>query len=307
VSSAPLAPRRGAVCVDCRTLLRAGERCDGGVSHRVASLETPEGRARLLDEVWGPPSARRRARQLAKAGGSSAGIGSALQGCDACSGCSGLDPEALVIGLIVVAAALVGMAIYWAIVKIVEHVRARRNRLKPHGGLLRPASLGRRAGPAGVVIGPATLEAPASRAGCVAYAIDLRCTRFLRADLMMHDAETSGFEVRLDDGGIARVPAGRLRIEGRVARRARSAAPELDQHVQALCPRAPEPDDYDPFPYDTVDEILVRPGDRIRLFGALERLADPEAPAAYREGARGILVPRGVPAIRVEAEAEAAG
>ncbi|AKT39080.1 hypothetical protein [Chondromyces crocatus] len=309
VADAP-APPRVAICVDCRTLLSEGERCDGGLTHRVTSLATAEGRAKLTDEVWGPPSARRRARQLAKAGGGGAGIGSFLEGCNACD--VPTSSEGLAIALFVLIAGLVSLLLYWVGAKIVEAIRAHQNRPKPHGGLLWPASVGRRAGPAGVITrllpDPAApsdvrrlaLRAPAGRENCAAYAIDLRCKRFLRSDIMLHAAESAGFEVRLDDGSVAHVPAGRIRLEGPAVRRRRGAASAVEQYVEALAPRRSEPDDVEPFPYDFVDEITARPGDRVRLFGAWERMAVPGTPAGYRAVAPVVLVPQDVPALRLE-------
>jgi hypothetical protein len=296
----PLAAfRRARICIDCRTLLGPDERCDGGPAHRVTSLETKKGREKLLDEVWGPPDARRRAQQLAKAGGGGLGIGSALEG-----GCGSCDagPEAffVVIAIFLIAAAVV--AVVWLGMKIVEWIRAYRNRPKPNGGLKRPASIGRRGAIAGVVQWPARLDAPASNADCVAWALDLRCKRFLRADLMLHDAETAGFEVKLDDGTVARIPAGRIRLEGPAERMGRSDVPAVEKFVESLAPKVTGPDEFttelEPIPYDIVDEVLVRPGDRVQIFGELEREVDPAATAGYRE-AGAVLVPKGVPAIRV--------
>jgi hypothetical protein len=293
--------RRARICIDCRTLLGPNERCDGGLAHRVTSLETPEGRAKLVDEVWGPPDARRRAQQLAKAGGGGLGIGSVLEG--GCGGCDAIGSEAFfaVIGIVIIAAVVTG--IVWLGMKIVESIRAYMNRPKPHGGLKRPAWVGRRVAASGVVQWPAKLDAPATNADCVAWALDLRCKRFLRADLMMHDAETAGFEVKLDDGTTARIPAGRIRLEGPADRMRRADVPELERFVQTLAPQVQGPDDCMPplevFPYDTVDEVLVRPGDRVQIFGDLEREMDPAASVGYRE-AGAVLVPKGVPAIRVQ-------
>ncbi|UQA60179.1 hypothetical protein [Polyangium aurulentum] len=293
--------RRARICIDCRTLLGPDERCDGGLAHRVTSLETPEGRAKLVDEVWGPPDARRRAQQLAKAGGGGLGLGSVLEG--GCGGCDAIGSEAFfaVIAIVIVAAVVIGVV--WLVMKIVEWIRAYMNRPKPHGGLKRPASIGRRGAISGVVQWPAKLDAPATNADCVAWALDLRCKRFLRADLMMHDAETAGFEVKLDDGTTARIPAGRIRLEGPAERLDRSDAPELEKFVKTLAPDVQGPEEFTPhlevFPYDTVDEVLVRPGDRVQIFGELEREMDPGANVGYRESGA-VLVPKGVPAIRVE-------
>ncbi|EYF06987.1 Hypothetical protein CAP_1246 [Chondromyces apiculatus DSM 436] len=284
--------------------------------HRVTSLDSVEGRGKLLDEVWGPPSARRRARQLARAGGGGVGVGSVLEGCTSCGGCDVPDGEALIVVAVIALIGAVCMALYWVVMKIVEAIRAHQNRPKPHGGLLRPASVGRRVGPAGVItrvlpdpqaapgVGPRLLEAPASGVGCAAYAVDLSCKRFLRAGLMLHTAESAGFEVRLDDGSVAHVPAGRIRLEGPMERRSRGSAPAVARYVEELAPRNPEPDDDALFPYDTVQELVLQPGDRVRLFGEFERIVDAGAAGSYRGGAQAILMPVGVPALRREPKGE---
>ncbi len=287
------------VCVDCRTLLGPNEACDGGAKHRVASLETPQGRKALLTEVWGPPSVRRRAKQLAKAGGSSLGAGTIFQGCGEC-GSVAAESELIAVVAVVALIAAVGVALYWIIAKIFEAVRAYQNRPRPNGGITRPPSLGRKAGPSGVVIGQTGMLTPATGKECVAWALDLRNKRFLGTDVMLHDAETCGFEVRLDDGTSLRIPGGRIRLEGPSERIDRSDATLVGAFVETIS-RADHPDDVElePFPYDTVDEVVVRPGDRVRVFGELEREVDPEAPGGYR-GTNAVLVPTGVPALRVE-------
>lgn len=297
---------RARVCVDCRTLLGPKEACDGGAKHRVVSVETPAGRNALRTEVWGPPSVRRRAKQLAKAGGTSLGAGTLFEGCTGCSDCGTLALEGEFVAIVAVIAliAAAGVAIYWLIAKIVEAIRAYQNRPRPNGGITKPPSLGRKAGPSGVVIGQTGMLAPATGTSCVAWSLDLRNKRFLGTDLMLHDAETSGFEVKLDDGTTLRVPGGRIRIEGPKERVDRSDAPPVDEFVQTISHEDdPEDAGLDPFPFDTVDEIVVRPGDRVRVYGELEREVDPEAPGGYR-APNAILVPKGVPALRVEQQIE---
>jgi hypothetical protein len=294
------------VCIDCRTLLGPREACDGGPKHRIAELGNREGREKLLQEVWGPPSTRRRAKQLAKAGGGGAGLGALFEGCgaggEACSGCEGASGggEVLaVIGVILIAAVVV-VALVWLGMKIVEWIRAYQNRPKPNGGMVRPASLGRRPGPYGTVIGTPSMEAPGTSTACVAWALDLRSKRFLGTDLMLRDAETAGFEVQLDDGTIARIPQGRIRIEGAYRRMSRGDNTNLDLFVRTLAPNDdPEDEGLDPFPYDVVEETVLKPGDRVRLFGEYSREADPKASAGYRE-AKVIVVPKDVPALRIE-------
>lgn len=291
------------VCIDCRTLLGPKEACDGGRKHRVAALDDRAGRLTLLNEVWGAPSARRRAKQLAKAGGGGLGIGSLFEGCGGgCDGCgsAAIDGEFLAVIGVILIVAVAAVALVWLVMKIIEKVRAYQNRPKPNGGVVRPASLGRNAGPYGTVVGRAAMLGPATNNACVAWALDLRSKRFLGTDLMLRDAETSGFEVKLDDGTTARIPAGRIRIEGPHTRIARDDATNLELFVQTLAPNDdPEDEGLDPFPYDVVEEVLVKPGDRVRLFGDFSREADPKAAAGYRQ-ASVILVPHDVPALRIE-------
>lgn len=292
------------VCIHCRTLLGPKEACDGGPKHHVVDLGNHGDRLTLLNEVWGPPSVRRRAKQLAKAGGGGVGLGSLFEGCGGggCDGCGGLslDGEALaVIGIILIAVVVVVLLV-WLVMKIIEWVRAYQNRPKPNGGVVRPASLGRKAGPYGTVVGTPAMLAPASGTACVAWALDLRSKRFLGTDLMLRDAETAGFEVKLDDGTTARIPGGRIRIEGPHKRIDRDDATNLELFVQTLAPNDnPEDEGLDPFPYDVVEEVVVKPGDRVRLFGDFDREVDPNAAAGYRQ-ANVIVVPRDVPAVRIE-------
>lgn len=294
------------VCIDCRTLLGPKESCDGGPKHRVAELGNREGRLTLLNEVWGPPSIRRRAKQLAKAGGGGAGLGGIFEGCgggcDACTGCesaSGGGEVIAVIGIILLAAVVVVLLV-WLGIKIVEWIRAYQNRPKPNGGVVRPASLGRRPGPYGTIIGAVSMVAPATSTACVAWALDLRSKRFLGTDLMLRDAETAGFEVQLDDGSTARIPHGRIRIEGPYQRMSRDDSTNVDLFVKTLAPNDdPQDEGLDPFPYDVVEETIVKPGDRVRLFGEFSREADLRFSAGYRE-AKVILVPKDVPALRIE-------
>lgn len=294
---------RAQVCIDCRTLLGPRESCEGGPRHRVVSLGNKQGRLALLHEVWGAPSVRRRAKQLAKAGGGGLGLGSLFEGCGGgCDGCGSAAMEGEVIAAIAVIllVAVAVVALVWLIMKIVEWVRAYQNRPKPSGGILRPASLGRRPGPYGTVTGNPVMVSPASATACLAWALDLRSKRFLGTDLMLRDAETRGFEIKLDDGSTARIPEGRIRIEGPHHRIDRDEATNLEEFVKTLAPiDDPEDEGLDPFPYDVADEVVVKPGDRVRLFGEFQREADPTMSGGYRE-AKVFLIPKDVPALRIE-------
>jgi len=298
----PLAPSalRTSICIDCRTLLAEGERCDAGHRHRVVSLKSPEGRGALLDEVWGPPSVRRRAMQLAKAGGGGLTFGSVFDGCTACDACTtggDLGEFAVIVAGIMLIAAVV-VVVYYVLIKIIEAIQAWRNRLKPHGALRRPASVGRGASFMGSVTQAATLNAPASQTPCAAYALDLASRRFLGGELMLHDAATAGFEVRLEDGRRVQVPAGRIRLEGVAG--LESGTSTLQSYLQSIDPARGNADDLDPLPFDEVRETRLCKGDRVQIHGTLEPIPDPEAPAGdYRQAAPVIYVPVGVVGVRI--------
>lgn len=256
----------------------------------------------MLNEVWGPPSVRRRAKQLAKAGGGGLGIGSLFEGCGGCDGCGpgAIDGEAIAVVAIILLVAVAVVGLVWLIMKIIERVRAYQNRPKPNGGVVRPASLGRRAGPYGTVTGTPAMVSPATATACLAWALDLRSKRFLGTDLMLRDAETRGFEVKLDDGSTARIPEGRIRIEGPHRRIDRDDATDLNVFVETLAPNDdPEDEGLDPFPYDVAEEVVLRTGDRVRLFGEFQREVDPASAGGYRD-AKVLLLPKDVPALRIE-------
>ncbi len=56
-------------------------------------------------------------------------------------------------------------------------------------------------------------------------------------------------------------------------------------------------DDFDPFPNDGARVIVLEPGARVEIRGALVEQIDPTAESGYRE-ARTILVPDGIPRLR---------
>lgn len=291
--------KRQRICLDCRTVLGEGEPCDGGPKHRVAELSQPQARERWINEVWGPPSRRRRAKQLAKAGGGGLGAGSALEGCGGCAELGG-SGEVLAIIAAILVVALVVVVLYWVVVKIIEAIRAYRSRLKPYGAVTRVPRLR-----GGVVAGRVTggagmLKSPASGDPCRAFTIDLQCERFLKGATMLHDAMTAGFDVTLDDGRIARVPAGRVRLEGPTRRIELSATAAVEGHLATIDPGRNVADEFDPVPYDYVAETILKDGDRVEIFGDLDASPNPDAPAQdYRQPAAMMLSPKGVPAIRV--------
>ena len=83
----PAWPPRPAICLDCRTLQPAADRCLASAHHRLADLTAPAGRAALLERAWGSPSMRRRIRTAAKVGSTGGATGGGLEACSSTSRC----------------------------------------------------------------------------------------------------------------------------------------------------------------------------------------------------------------------------
>jgi hypothetical protein len=293
--------RRSRVCLDCRSVVEGDAPCPGGPKHRVVDL-TSEGRAKLVDEVWGPPSWRRERRRLARAGGGGAtagGIAEIFTGCDGCSGIElgGELGEIVGVILVILAVALIAILLVWAIGKLIAYINRKRQEPKPHGALLLPTrhySERRVRGtvedeePKGV--------SPLTKKPCVAWAAELTCKRWLTRHVMLRDGASFGFDIRLDDGRLARIPAGMVRLH-RGGREDDSPAVATD-YLQQIDPAYRADDEEPPIPYDEAATLDLRPGDRVEIFGELHVSADPGAAETYRGTTAMVLRPTDVPLIR---------
>ncbi|MBI2395348.1 MAG: hypothetical protein HYV09_37610, partial [Deltaproteobacteria bacterium] len=277
---------RSRVCLDCRLVVGDLPACPGGANHRVVDLASPA-RAALVDEVWGPPSWRRERRRLARAGGGGAaagGLGEALGSCGGCDGCSGLGAGAELgelVGaiLVILAVALIAVVLVWAIGKLIAYVRARRNMPKPNGALLPPTRHGARRRVRGVVLGEPRGVSALTSAPCVGWAIELSSERFAGNAVMLRDGASLGFDVRLEDGRVAHVPAGPLLL---ATGGAQDDAPErLEEHLRSVDPAWAPGDEEPAIPFDRVAAVDVRPGDEVEIFGALHLAPDPDAAPTY--------------------------
>lgn len=295
------APR--AVCVDCRSVKSEREPCARG--HHVAMIQTAIGRERLLSEVWGPPSVRRRARQAVVAGTGGAATGAALEGaCDL--GCGALDCASgladLPVLAVIAACAAIGVIGYLVVSKIVEVVRRRRNAPRPAGALRQPPIPhgNRRVGTA--LRGAEAGSSPSGRSA-LAWGLVLECRRrFLRSARMLSAGESAGFAIQLDDGTRVRVPPGPVRLEGPAASTTSVTPERVASFLAALDPlRLQVKDELDPFPFDRAVEHVLGPDDRVELVAELEARVDnaDAAAAGYREGAATVLVPKGPVLLRV--------
>ena len=303
-------PSRTYVCLACRSLFAKGETCDGGRGHTVVDLGIKKGRRALVRTVWGE-SARLKAKEVARAGGTGAGIGTAGQaldcgGCGSCGDVGGAgDLGELLIGiLIVIAFAFVAVALYFVIKWIVLFVRRKMNEPRAKGAAFAPPELPSEGNLLGRVAGPAELAAPIGGEACVAFGVELVERRLVRRDVMLRDARTCGFDVALDDGRTLRVPAGRIHLEGPFHRASRAVLPEVEPYVQAIDTQRTSDEALAPIPFDEVGELFLAPGDHVEIAAEVDTVPDPTRATGYRDAALA-LAPVGVPRVRLTAKGAA--
>jgi hypothetical protein len=298
-------PLRTRVCLGCRSLFVAGEECDGGAGHKVVDVATKKGRRSLVHAVWGV-GAEIKAKEVARAGGTGAGVGGAGQAMD-CSGCSGGcdmpdvggGGEVLAVLAVIAVAAIAAIALYFLVKVIVVFVRRKMNEPRATGAVLQlPALPAAGAGLRGKVTGTLELTAPITSEPCVAYLAELTNLRVLTRHLMLREARTSGFEVTLDDGRIVRVPAGRLHLEGERERFSRSDRPSAESWVEAIDKETFTGEPLAPIPFDEAAEARLMPGDVVELAPEVDTVADPTRATGYRDAAM-VLAPVGVPRVRL--------
>ena len=232
----PAWPPRPAICLDCRTLQPAADRCLASAHHRVADLTSRAGRAALLERAWGSPSVRRRIRTAAKVGSTGGATGGGLQACNACDGCSAIDAGGS-LGEIVAVIMIVAFA-FIAVYLLAIGVRAlwrwwrRPPPVRPHGAEARGLAVGRFAGRAGTVVARGTAPAAIGDAPCVAYALQA-VYRDRGERVMLRDSVGVGFDVVLDDGAVVAIPAGPLALDVDGAP-ARAVALTFAAHLDAI-------------------------------------------------------------------------
>lgn len=286
VGSSELAPAARRFCLDCRTPLATRAQCDGGKAHRVVDLATVEGRVGFFNEVWGPASLRRSARQAAKAGGAGAAVDSCANA-SACDGCSGIGDAgelgAVIAGILI--AAVVAVAIWWVVSKIIEYVRMKRAQLKPKGALI-----GAPRGGGAAVYG--TVRSAKSADGVAAVALQLLQSRLGANAVMLRYASTDGMEIALDDGSTVRIDPGRVRLDGTFEA---VDDPIVAHDLIDATVGEPLKDDegYELIPFNVCQRVTLKVGDRVALFGpltvAMDR-SDPRMLSAFRDISR-VLVP----------------
>ena len=242
-----------------------------------------DGRALLVDRVWGRLDHRDRVNRPAAAmmlvGGLTMGF--------SLLAFNGLG---LVFGF--------GSLVSGGLVRLVRVGRVEEDRRERRRAL--PAGRGAQVTPVprvfgGDVVADEVCQAPMSYRYCVAYAIELR-DEWAR-DTFLRDAVTIGFTVRGNDEREVVIPPGPILLSGGTSRQIL-----LEEQIRAYlghCDPAWHPDRYDPFPYATALEAILCEGDRIEVHNELEPLREKVAETDYRHAAIARLRPVGVPRIHL--------
>ena len=296
-------PELSSICLDCRTLLDDGRECPRNPKHRVRSLRDPLGRQDLLHAVWGPPGVRKTIQRTGTAGAVGGATGSAFEAC-AGADLAPLDPEGAVV---IAAAAVVFMVAYAAASPVIRWYRRERHRALPSGAPRRqPLLLGPSSPPVarGTIVADAPQRrSPLSGRRCCGYEVlfSHRTSAFGGGAVTLRHAVTLGFDIDLDDGSRARVPAGVLVLQAPAGRASNADDRAVERYLRTVDNRRRDSDDLDPFPRQRIGETLLQPGQRVELVGELTRVADARAAPAggYRDAAPSVLVPRDVPRIRL--------
>jgi hypothetical protein len=291
-----MTPPRTSICIVCRTALLPEEPCDQGGGHQVLSMLDAAGRDGLLAVTWGDAAMRAQhvrltaSRQRAGGAGAIAGFTGALAAMLATI--PGPDHALhLAVGLIV-------GGIGWSLGRGSAAATP-----FPIGAAASPRIPidGRGAvGPRGEVAGTCDLTSPASGTECVGYAIELRVDAPGGQRTMLRDAVTAGFTIHLDGGGVAVVPAGRMRLVGAMQQEVDVDNVVLDAHLRSILPTYAAENPFDPIYHNMVCEQLILPGDVVELVGSFEPRPSRHAEATmYREAPPSVLAPRGIPLLRV--------
>lgn len=301
------APSR--ICLGCRTLLAEGQTCGAKRNHTAVSLGVAAERSRLDDEVWGPDSRARQLRRAAKAGAGGGFFGSLLDGCSGCDvgleGCGDLaGGGAEVIGAIIgfIVFAVIAAAVVWLVSKLVQWIREKMDRPKPHGALQKPPRPGGRWFGAGTITGESRIATPWKEGECAAYALELLARDPFAGGALLRDASSAGFDITLDDGRRVRIPKGPIRIVSTKLEEDDVDKKRVDEYLRDVDPGADSAADRSLFPYDHARAVTLSSGARVDLYGELEMTSNPDA-QGYRASA-GMLVPVGIPILRVRRAVE---
>jgi hypothetical protein len=145
----------------------------------------------------------------------------------------------------------------------------------------------------------ATAPSPVAGTPCVAYGLWLLDPRADGSPVLLRDGASLGFDVDLDDGQVARIPAGTADLIAPGVR-LRRGDPGLRRYLRHLDAEAPQLRRPSPLPFREVREAVLAPGHQLSLLVELQPVPDARRPTAsvYREPAAGVLAPVGRVVIR---------
>jgi len=276
-SSFPLVP---GICLGCRTVVLAGERCPNAREHRVVRLETPAGRDQLLTEVWGSPRPRRRSKTVSWA--------PTIEGGNPLTDGSGLATN--------------WSPLVWAVKALASAWRRHRQRPRPCGAPVEPPT------PTGRSWSGRALAADGQAAGVLARGLRLECERAAFSPVMLRDGRCLNLLLELDDGSRLQVPAGALRVEAADGLTDQRRPSQLVSYLRSIDPLrtdSPLAATADPIPFERAVEVTVQSGDRVELLGELDWSPDHSQPTAGYRSMQSIGVPRGPCVLRLLAQPHA--
>ncbi|MFT3695498.1 MAG: hypothetical protein QM831_20350 [Kofleriaceae bacterium] len=275
-------PERSAICIGCRQLLEPGGACPAGHPQTTALVRAPD-REKLVAEVWGPPNYRRMIKDAAKAGATGGGVGSVVgSSCDI----PDLGGDVAIFALVIFV--VVGI-VYFTSKLIGYFVRKRQHELRANGAAQKLLPAGFSTGRTGTIVHGNMYHSPIDNQLGVAYVVQLT----QRGRTMLYDAATVGFEVLLEGDQRVVIPAGTCMIDLVDAPKIGSAL-----YLAKVDPLRKPNEDFDPFLHDRSVGRTLKIGDSVEVLGQL--VAQPVgAGGGYREAPETVLVPVGVPALRV--------
>ncbi len=223
-------------------------------------------------------------KQAAKAGATGGGVGGVAS--SSCDIGGGMDLDGLLV--LVVLAAVVGV-VWFGGKLIADAIRRRKHRLLANAAAQKLLPSGFSTGRIGTIVEGLMLPTPIDNTPGVAYAITLT----QRGRTMLYDGATLGFEVLLADNSRVVIPAGTCMIDLVDAAKLDATSYLLltDRLRNAV-------EDFDPFIHDRCVGRTLAIGDEVEVLGRLVEKASGGG-GGYREARETVLVPVGVPALRV--------
>jgi hypothetical protein len=106
-----------------------------------------------------------------------------------------------------------------------------------------------------------------------------------------------GFSLTTPDGDTIEIPAGSIEIIAHGTPRP-VAAERVEAYLDSLDPLRVQSNDEDPFCYQHIAEIAVRPGDHVAVHNPIKRVAF-AAEGGYRQAARQVFAVEGTPCIEL--------